>query len=422
MSEPADRRAAWQPPPRPEWVERLNAEGAGMDLPVLVPLDADSLMEAATRATGLRDFGEPDWIEPFRVLTAALDAEAELNLTGRLMTRSDLLVFLQNRLRVEDCYRRNPLIEREEISEPLFIVGLPRSGTSILFELLAQDPVFAVPETWMLYFSCPPPAQGTAQDLEARAARAHHLVTQWARVVPAYGTMHEMGGRIPSECGMIMAGSFLSDHWAALHQTPAYDAWLATHDWGMAYRYHRRVLKLLQWRAPRRRWLLKAPNHLGHLPTLFATYPDARVVQTHRDPLKCMASATNLLGCLYLIRSDKRFDSTAFEDLIMGAPTAARLDNATRLRDSGAVPAARIVDSRYQDLMDDPLAALRSLYERLGMPFGAEVEARTLAYLAAKPRGKFGIHRYDVGGEGLRDRERALFRAYQERYGVPDEN
>jgi hypothetical protein len=422
MSATDDRRAAWQPPPGVEWVERLNAEGAGMDPVTLVPLDADSLVATVVRATGLEDFGEPGWEEPFRVLTAALDAEAELSLMGRLMTRADLLVFLQNRLHIEDWYRRHPEIDDEEIREPLFILGLPRSGTSILFELLAQDPAFAVPETWMLYYSCPPPALAGAEDIAARVERTHHRVMQWSRVVPAYGAMHEMGGRIPSECGMIMAGCFLSDHWSALHQTPSYDVWIATHGWEMAYRYHARVLKLLQWRAPRRRWLLKAPNHLGHLPTLFATYPDARVVQTHRDPLKCMASATNLLGCLYRMRSDRPFDSAAFEDLIMGEPTAARLDNATRLRDSGALPAARIVDSRYQDLMDDPLATLRGLYGRLGMDFGAEQEARMQAYLAAKPRGKFGKHRYEEGDEGLRNRERALFRAYQARYGVPDEN
>lgn len=422
MSEHPDRRAAWQPPARPEWVERLSAEGAGMEPATLLPLDADSLIGTAVRATGLADFGDPDWEEPFRVLTRALDEEGDLNLVGRLMTRTDLLVFLQNRLRIEDWYRRHPEIEEQRIEQPLFILGLPRSGTSILFELLAQDPAFAVPETWMLFFSCPPPALATPQDVEARVARTHHLVTQWARVVPAYGTMHEMGGRIPSECGMIMAGCFLSDHWAALHQTPSYDAWIATHGWEMAYRYHARVLKLLQWRAPRRRWLLKAPNHLGHLPTLFATYPDARVVQTHRDPLKCMASATNLLGCLFRVRSDKAFDSTAFEDLIMGAPTAARLDQATRWREDGTLPAGRVVDSRYQDLMDEPLAALRGLYAQLGMTFGAEQEWRVQAYLAAKPKGKFGRHRYEEGDEGLKARERALFRDYQARYGVPDEN
>jgi hypothetical protein len=422
MSASDDRRDRWTPPPRADWAERLNAEGRGMDISAVVPLDAASLIDAACRATGLEDFGDPDWEAPFRVLVEALEAEAELNLTGRIMCRSELLVFLQNRLHIEDWYRRHPEIDEEEIREPLFIAGLPRSGTSILFELLAQDPGFTIPETWMLLFSCPPPALASTEDIEARIQRADHLVTQWARVVPAYAAMHEMGGRIPSECGMIMANTFLSEHFPALQQTPSYDAWLFTHEWSLAYRYHRRVLKLLQWRAgDATRWLLKAPNHLGHLPTLFATYPDARVVQTHRDPLKCMASATNLLGCLYWMRSDKAFDSSAFEDLIMGAATASRLENVMRQRDLGIVPADRVVDSRYQQLMDDPLVAVRELYARLSMPLGAVAEERMCAYIAAKPKGKFGVHRYEAGDAEFQARERELFSAYQRRHGVPDE-
>jgi hypothetical protein len=422
MTASDDRRESWVPPARADWVEALNAEGRGMDIRAMVPLDAESLIATATRSTGLADFGEPGWEEPFRVLVRALDEEAELTLTGRLMCRAEMLVFLQNRLQIEDCYRRHPEIDEEQIREPLFIAGLPRSGTSILFELLAQDPQFAIPETWMLLYSCPPPATATAGDVADRIRRADHLVTQWARVVPAYASMHEMGGRIPSECGMIMANTFLSEHFPALQQTPSYDAWLFTHDWDLAYRYHRRVLKLLQWQSGgNTRWLLKAPNHLGHLPTLFATYPDARVVQTHRDPLKCMASATNLLGCLYWMRSDKAFDSSAFEDLIMGSATASRLANVMRQREEGVVPATRVADSRYQDLMDDPLAAVSELYRRLGSTLGEEAAARMQAYIAAKPKGKFGVHRYEAGDADFQARERALFADYQARFGVPDE-
>lgn len=421
MSAGSDRREAWVPPGRAPWVEELNAEGRGMDIGGIVPLDAESLVATAVRATGLSDFGDGDWEEPFRVFTRALDTEADLNLTGRIMCRAELLVFLQNRLHIEDWYRRHPGIEDEPIREPIFIAGLPRSGTSILFELMAQDPAFAIPETWMLFHSCPPPALASAAEIEDRVRRTHHQVMQWSRVVPAYAAMHEMGGRIPSECGMVMANTFFTEHFSALYQVPSFDVWLATHDWAPAYRYHRRVLKLLQWRAPDRRWLLKAPNHLGHLPTLFATYPDARVVQTHRDPIKCMASATNLLGCLYRMRSDKPFDSSAFEDLIMGEATASRLANVMRQRDEGVIPADRMADSRYQDLMDDPLTAVSALYQRLGMSLGTEASARMQAYVASKPKGKFGQHRYEAGDEATLARERTLFRDYQRRYGVPDE-
>jgi hypothetical protein len=225
-------------------------------------------------------------------------------------------------------------------------------------------------------------------------------------VIPAYASMHEMGGRIPSECGMIMANTFLSEHFPALQQTPSYDAWLFTHDWDLAYRYHRRVLKLLQWQSGgNTRWLLKAPNHLGHLPTLFATYPDARVVQTHRDPLKCMASATNLLGCLYWMRSDKAFDSSAFEDLIMGSATASRLANVMRQREEGVVPAARDWAAKR-----DGGARWRAVAPRLGERAHGAFAAVEHALLGERPHVVGGGPRAVADGELLAADRRDLAR------------
>jgi hypothetical protein len=410
--------ARWMPPPRPEWVQRMNEEGAGMDLRAVVPLDEESLLAAAVRNTGLSDFGDGSWEEPFRVLLRSLEHEAELNLMGRLMVRSDLLIWLQSRLQVEESYRRHPEIDDEEVVEPLFIIGLPRSGTSILFELLSCDPAFGIPTTWESMFPCPPPEKGSYGG-DDRLSRADWLVTQWARVVPQYATMHEMGGSIPAECGMIMAPSFISDHIQALYQTPAYDQLLMNLSWEPAYRYHQRVLKLLQWRNPRERWLLKAPNHMNHLPLLMQTYPDARIVQTHRDPLKCMASATSLLGAIYWMRSDKGFDSTAFEDVILGEATASRLERVMEQRDAGVVPPGQIVDSLYQGLMDDPLAAIDNIYRHLGLRLSEAGLGAMRGYLANKPQGKFGRHSYAV--DPAIARERAYFRRYQSRYGVPDE-
>lgn len=392
-----------------------------MNLRAVVPLDADGLLRQAERETGLDNFGEDDgWRDALETLTRALDQEAELNLMGRLMTRSDLLVFLESRLWLHHWLQRHPEIAEQEIRQPLFILGLPRSGTSILYELLACDPEARVPETWEILFPSPPPERGSYAS-DARVQRAHALVTQWGRVAPTYDTMHEMGGRIPSECGMLMAGSFITDHFQALQQTPSYDALLASVDWAPAYRHHRRMLQLLQWRCPGRYWLLKAPNHMNQLPTLLREYPDARIVQTHRDPIKCMASAANLLGTLFWMRSDKGFDATAFEDVVMGEATAARLERVMQWRDDGVVPAGQIADSRYQDLMEDPLAAVRHIYAQLGRSLESSVAECMAAYLAEKPRGKFGAHQYETGADAQVSEERRLFARYQARYQVPDE-
>lgn len=201
----------WTPPPRPEWLARVNEEGRGMDIASLVPLQPGELLETAMRNTGLADFGSGEWREGFEVLVKALEEEADLNLFGRLMTRSDLLIWLQARLEIEDAYRRHPEIDAETIAAPVFIVGQPRSGTSILFELLSQDAQFGAPMNWEMLFPCPPPEAATYRT-DPRIARAQHLLTQWHRVAPTFLTMHELGATIPNECKVAMNGTFVSDN------------------------------------------------------------------------------------------------------------------------------------------------------------------------------------------------------------------
>ena len=134
---------------------------------------------------------------------------------------------------------------------------------------------------------CPPPQRET-YNTDPRIDKAHKLVTQWNRVAPEFASMHEMGGQIPAECGQLMTGTFISDHIASLHQTPSYSRWCGQADYLPVYRYHKQILQILQWKNPRQRWLLKAPEHQVHLDTLLQGYPDARIVQTHRDPVRVL--------------------------------------------------------------------------------------------------------------------------------------
>jgi len=405
----------WIAPPHPQWLATVNREGSCFNLSAVVPLDQDSLIAHACRTIGLSDFGDEGWREPFSVLVKALEEEAQLTLMGRLMARNDIILWLSTRLQVTETLRANPEILEQDIKAPMVIAGLPRSGTSILFELLAQDPEVGVPLTWEAMMPCPPPEQAS-YETDPRIAVAHQLATQWSRVAPAFASMHEMGGTIPSECGQLMVGTFISDQIAALHQTPSYSMWCAQADYLPVYEYHKTILQILQWKNPRKRWLLKAPEHQVHLETLLAVYPDARIVQTHRDPIKCMASTASLMGTLYSMRSDQPFNAELFENIIMGEATAQRLEHVIDQREAGIVPAANITDSRYQDLMDEPMACIEKIYAHFGMTVSAEARTDMLAYLASKPQGQFGRHEYVTRGE-----ERALFRRYQEMYDVPDE-
>ena len=409
---------SWHPPERPDWVQRLNAEGRCLDIRSVVPLDEESLCGSAMRSTGLHDFGDERWRQPFRILIAALDAEAELTLTGRLMARSDLLIALANRLEITELFRTHPQVAEEKIEKPVFITGLARSGTSFLYEILAQDPDARVPLSWEALLPCPPPTPET-YETDPRIERAHQLITQSNRVVPEFASVHELSARLPWECGLIMMNSFISDFYLASYHIPSYAAWVQRDSWAYAYEYHRQVLQVLQWKHRRRHWLLKAPNHQEHLPTLLAVYPDARLIQTHRDPIVCMSSVTSLLGYLTWMRSDRPFDASAFERIMIGAGLADRLEQVTALRDSGAIPAASIADVLYQELLDDPIRVVRSIYAHFGMPLSEQTVGRMVDYVRSKPQDKFGKHVYTVAASTAR--ERPLFERYQRRYHVPSE-
>ena len=409
----------WTPPPRPDWVAAMNREGSYFDLPHVVPLDEASLIAAAETATGLSDFGEDDtWREGLRVLLQSIDQEAELSLIGRLMARSDILMWLEQRLTVIDTIKLHPEILEEDIKSPMVIVGLPRSGTSILFELLWQDKDVGVPLIWEAAFPCPPP-EFENYESDPRKETANNLFTQWGRIAPEFNTMHEMRGDIPSECGLLMSGTFVSDHVAAMHQTPSYSMWMYAQDFLPVYEWHKQVLQILQWKNPRKRWLLKAPEHQIHLDVLLQVYPDACIVQTHRDPIKCNASTVSLLGTLYSVRSDKAFDAQMFQNIIMGEPTAQRLELVMHQREQGIVPDTNIYDSRFQDLMDDPIGCIQGIYDHFGLNLSDETKAAMLDYLAHKPKGKFGKHLYTVTESKLKERDH--FRRYQQAYNIPDE-
>jgi hypothetical protein len=408
--------SVWQPGPRPRWVQSLHAVAD----PAWIRLDADEILEEAAVRTGLSDFGGDDFLEPYRIFVRDCDEAAHLHPVGRMLCRADLRLWLENRLLLTDTRKRHPEIGDEQLEKPLFITGLPRTGTSILHELLAEDPSARAPRDWEVRHPCPPP-ETVSYETDARIARADRELELWNQVVPEYATMHELGGAIPVECIQITAASFRSDELLGRAQAPRYGAWLATADLGPAYRFHRAFLQHLQVRCPGR-WVLKAPSHLAALPTLFAVYPDARVVWTHRDPLKVIPSVASILYSTAWVRSDA-VSAEAVLSWFGGETCAAQLDLGLAFRDSGRVDPARFCDVRYADLMRDPFATLSRVYDHFGLSLGAEAERRMRDYLAAKPRGRHGAHRYEFADTGLDPaRERERFRSYQERFGVPSES
>jgi hypothetical protein len=406
----------WTPGPRPDWVQALHTVAD----PAWIRLDADELLAEASAKSGLSDFGESDFLEPYRIFVRALDAEAQLHALGRLIARSDVLNWLENRLQLAAWLERRPEIADEAIAAPIFITGLPRTGTSILHELLAQDPAHRAPLHWEVRHPCPPPGEANGED-DQRIERAERQVQLWNQIVPEYRVMHELGARLPVECIQITAHSFRSEELMGRHQVPSYAAWYSSCDLTPAYRFHRRLLQHLQQRSPLLRWVLKAPSHLAALPTLCQVYPDARVVLTHRDPLQVLPSVASILYSTAYVRSDA-VDPKAMLGWFTGESCRGLLDRMTAFRAGGAVAQRQFFDLRYAELVARPIETIAALYAHFEMRFSAEAEARMRAYLTAKPKGKHGAHRYDFSATGFsKDAERERFRAYQERYAVASE-
>jgi len=403
-------------------LHRLNA--LGRDLlasgAAVVPLDEAGLLAEARRNTRLDDFGDDSFREPLLVLLESLENEARLTLMGRILVRSDLLNLLENRLQIEDTIAREPEIAEAPVDGPIFIVGLPRSGTSILHELLAQDPAHRVPLSWEARFPCPPPETASYDD-DPRIERCDHIFTFWNELVPAYKTMHEMGGRIPCECIWLTAHSFVSEEFLGRQQVPSYAVWLAGADLAPAYAYHRRMLQLLQWRHPAERWMLKAPSHMAALDFLLSEYPDARIIMTHRDPLQTMGSTASILSALSWMRSDEA-DLEQIKLGFGGEGMAHRLAQAMAVRDRPDVDASRFFDVRYADLLQDPIGTIGAAYSHFGLALGDAVSSRMSEYLHHKPKGKHGAHHYAFEDLDMDlASERARFADYQKRFDVPSE-
>jgi hypothetical protein len=415
-----DRRERWQPRPRPEWVRRINEEGRILDSEAVVPLDEDSLLSFAVRNTGLDDFGDEQWREPFRILLRSLEEEAELNLMGRLYTRSDLLIHLEGRLRITDFYKRHPEIEDVEIREPVFVTGLPRSGTTIMQEILGADPRHRTVKMWEAKFPVPPPREGDPAP-DPRIARADALGLMQDRITPEWAGMHKVGGDLPVECIEFMYSSFISDAFSSSFQVPTYSDYVAKADPAYSFWWHRRVLKLLQWGRPTERWLLKGPTHIPFLPTLFDTYPDAKIVLMLRDPVKALASVVDVCGTLFWMRCDEPFSGDSYGHFLSADPVVANLERMIGWLEDGVIPKERVQPVRYLEFFADPAAALENLYRGLDIDLTPEALAAMQGYIARKPKGKFGEHDYDLGGESTRSEEREKFRKFQEYFGVESE-
>jgi hypothetical protein len=386
----------------------------------MADLDAGRLVEEAQRITGLEDCGDDSFRVGLELYVQALEGEAELNDLGRTIVEGEIVGHLTNRLCITAERRARPELATRDIVAPLFIIGQGRTGTTILHDLLAQDPRHRVALTWEVAKPCPPPETAT-YDTDPRIAESEATSSMVDLVIPGFRAMHPLGPRLAQECVAMTAADFRSMMFPVQYRVPSYARWLVHEaDMAPAYRWHRQFLQHLQSRHSRDRWVLKSPGHIWCLDALLTEYPDALLVQTHRDPLRIVASIGSLVSTLRRLASDEStipIAAAEFADYILEG-----LDRSVTARVDGTVAPDRVVDVHFGAFMADPFATIRTVYERLGMHVTDDAEARMRTFLAEHGADQYGTHTYTFAETGLDEGAlRARARRYQEYFDVPSE-
>jgi len=365
-----------------------------------VGLDEASVIDEARRKVGLSDFGDECFRVPMRMLLASLDTEAALTPIGRFVQRQRIVDILVNRLRAEDHFRRHPEILEETITKPLVIVGLPRTGTTMLHRTLAADPrMYSV-----LWYECRNPSPFPATSCggcDPRIAEAESQVAAMIEGSPELAAIHPLDARAPDEEILLLEHSFCSTTPEAAANVPSYGKWLDAQDQTSAYVYLRKLLQFLQWQKKQagsraERWVLKTPHHLGFMDVLFKVFPDACVVQTHRDPLETIPSLASMIHAVWILAADRvdpRDVGRQWSDKM-----ATALTRCMRVREQHP---DRFIDVWYMDAVKDPIGEVRRIYEFIGFPLPALAENAMRDFVARNPREKRPPHHYTLAQFGL---------------------
>lgn len=370
-------------------------------------LVTEELIADARAATGLERFDSDSFREGLDILVADINADVERPEAALAMNRGMLTKALIDRLKVANAIAERPQILAAPVERPVFVFGIPRTGTTLLSNLLAADPARRSPLKWELDDPVPPPTTATLYT-DPRAVAALEAEKQLFAAYPDAGKLYRMSATYPYEDVAIMAHDFKTLMWESAGRLPTYRDWLFSTDVASAYDYHKTFLQLHQADAPGI-WNLKMPSHALNIETLLKTYPDARLVWAHRDPFAATASFCSINAAGHQAFAGRIDTAWIAEDMPWQAQQHAERAMAARAR----IGHERILDVHYADLMRDPIATMRTLYKALGDDFTPEAEAGMTAWLADNPQGKFGKHEYKLGQYGL---SKAALEPYFERY------
>jgi len=368
---------------------------------VVQRLDATALYAGAEKTTGLTDWGaDLTFREGLDRLVNAIEAMPEADLL-RAPFAAEATSLLATRLRLQDDANRHPEVLEEQIVRPMIVTGAPRSGTTWLYELLALDPATRAPRDWEAANPWPAP-EIASFDTDPRIAERQAVFDAMVKAVPELATIHPWNTRMPQECNCFTNLHFVSSNFWSSYSVPDYVGWITFGRPEGTFQTHRRVLQQLQWKGPRGRWLLKAPPHLFMLDELIETYPDAMIVQTHREPAAFVPSLASFIWAL-------RRASYGADSPLSDGPTIGRevllhyeeaLERATKSRQRPEVD-SRILDVAFRESRTDPIGTVRRIYENFGLELTPEYEETLKRHIAAERPTGADKHRYDPADFGI---------------------
>ncbi len=378
-------------------------------------MTVDDIISAASTRTGLTEIGDRSVLEGLERLLQAYETEAGFSEQGLQMAHGDLITYMSARMQIEDWLRRHPELLERPVDKPMFVFGLPRTGTTLMINLLASDPARRSFLRWEIYEPIPP---ARPEELHAgpRYEERQAICEMALQHVPEIAAIHMEFADSPTECQFLMTPSFCAQVYEALADIPSYRQWfLHEADYMPAFRFHKRTLQALQ-HYTGGRWTLKNPWHPLFLDPLTEVYPDAQLVMTHRDPVEVVGSCCSLIKYSRLVYGpniDLKVIGRTFMDTFR-----IMIDRQNAFRAKHGPKA--IHDVQYADTLRDPIGTVRKIYEAFDEELTPTALSAMNSYMADNPKGKHGKHQYNLAEYGLSAEEvRETFRDYVEDFDIP---
>lgn len=377
-------------------------------------ITASEIISAAEELTGFTANLEAPVAEGLNQLVNALNNEAPLTERGWGSVRGTLVNTLANRLRVENYLQQHPQLLEAPIEKPMFVFGLPRTGTTLLINLLNTDPMRRSFLRWESLNSVPPP-KAAELSTDPRCLESQRITELSLKYAPQIAAIHYEDADSPTECQFAMSQSFCAQYFEAIAEVPSYRNWFLNTNYRHAFEYQKKLLQLLQSEAPGR-WTLKNPWHPLFLNDLTSVYPDAQLVMTHRDPVEVVGSCCSLIKNVRMMMSDKIDLNYIGESMMNTFETMVERTLAYKEQHGWD----SIYDIQYQDVMRDPIGEIKKLYARFDEPWTQAAEDAMNHFMANNPKGKFGKHEYSLEEYGLtKEIVRERFADYCERFSIP---